>query len=459
MRTRITNNMITNRFMYNMNTNLGRMDKLQNQLASGRRITRISDDPVGVVTALESRVQLYRLDNYKSNVRDAMTWNDYAETQILDMNEALKTAYENVVYAANDIKTISDKNAFGELIKQLRDHMLELANASMGERYIFGGFNTLQKPFEIKKEANPLYGDANFDPNSQLPAEIDVIYYNGIRMDDATDPRWADQFNQVINFEMGFGNLKLPVNFTGCHLMGLGDQNIFTILNDLYNDLMAEQTPNPDYEPAVKNGEPNPAFQAPYTFDGTNWIANPNYQGRYYPKLNPNWVSPGEEPFMDDGAGNTVSNPNYRPPFLDGEWIMPGSAEDAAAAAAAGLGASLYTLPHPVTGEMYPPNYTPEYIPDEITNEKIASYIPKLQQAQRRLLAIEAEVGGRSNRLEMMNARYDEDIITFTKRKSAVEDIDEAEVIMQFKMAEMVYQSALGSGARIIQPTLMDFLR
>ena len=43
--------------------------------------------------------------------------------------------------------------------------------------------------------------------------------------------------------------------------------------------------------------------------------------------------------------------------------------------------------------------------------------------------------------------------------KSNAEDVDFAEVIMNQKMAEAVYQASLAAGARIIQPTLMDFLR
>jgi flagellar hook-associated protein 3 FlgL len=43
--------------------------------------------------------------------------------------------------------------------------------------------------------------------------------------------------------------------------------------------------------------------------------------------------------------------------------------------------------------------------------------------------------------------------------KSDAEDADEAELIMRYKMAETVYKAALSTGASIIQPTLMDFLR
>jgi flagellar hook-associated protein 3 FlgL len=86
-------------------------------------------------------------------------------------------------------------------------------------------------------------------------------------------------------------------------------------------------------------------------------------------------------------------------------------------------------------------------------------YIKQLQQAQNHLLTQVAEVGGRSRRLELLEIRYAQDEINYTQMMSDAEDVDFAEVIMNQKMSEAVYQAALSAGARVIQPTLMDFLR
>jgi len=91
--------------------------------------------------------------------------------------------------------------------------------------------------------------------------------------------------------------------------------------------------------------------------------------------------------------------------------------------------------------------------------EVINKFIKPLQDGQNHLLTKTAEVGGRTRRLELLAARYEQDYINYERMKSDAEDVDFAEVIMFQKMAEAVYQAALSSGARIIQPTLMDFLR
>ena len=93
------------------------------------------------------------------------------------------------------------------------------------------------------------------------------------------------------------------------------------------------------------------------------------------------------------------------------------------------------------------------------STEDISSYLPDLQTSQSHLLALMAEFGGRTNRLDILSTRYAQDEINYTQMKSDAEDADQAEVIMNYKMAESVYKAALSTGAYIIQPTLMDFLR
>ncbi len=75
------------------------------------------------------------------------------------------------------------------------------------------------------------------------------------------------------------------------------------------------------------------------------------------------------------------------------------------------------------------------------------------------LLSIRADVGARTNRLELTKTRLEEGNINLSSLLSSVEDVNVAEAITQLKMQENSYRTALSAGARIIQPTLMDFLR
>ncbi|UJL45343.1 flagellar hook-associated protein FlgL [Virgibacillus sp. NKC19-16] len=70
-----------------------------------------------------------------------------------------------------------------------------------------------------------------------------------------------------------------------------------------------------------------------------------------------------------------------------------------------------------------------------------------------------ADLGARMNRLELIENRLSEQEIVATKTMSENEDINYAEVITQLITQESVHRAALSAGSRIIQPTLMDFLR
>lgn len=75
------------------------------------------------------------------------------------------------------------------------------------------------------------------------------------------------------------------------------------------------------------------------------------------------------------------------------------------------------------------------------------------------LLGLRAEVGARSNRFEVANGRLAEIEENVTRLLSETEDADMAKTMVDFSMQTAVYQSALRSGANIVQASLLDFLR
>jgi flagellar hook-associated protein 3 FlgL len=70
-----------------------------------------------------------------------------------------------------------------------------------------------------------------------------------------------------------------------------------------------------------------------------------------------------------------------------------------------------------------------------------------------------SDVGARYNRVEHMRQKAEDNLLTQRTQLSDIEDIDLPHTIMQLKLQEVAYQSALGATARALQPSLMDFLR
>jgi len=67
-------------------------------------------------------------------------------------------------------------------------------------------------------------------------------------------------------------------------------------------------------------------------------------------------------------------------------------------------------------------------------------------------------LGGKTNRIEFILSRVEENEITFTSLLSKVQDVDMAEAIMYFKNLENIYRASLSVGSKVIQPSLVDFI-
>ena len=98
---RITNNMLINNMLSNLSTNLNRMSKYQNQLATGKKISLPSDDPIVASRALKLRTDVSEIEQYKRNVDDATSWMEITETTLAQMGEVMHRVRELVVQGSN----------------------------------------------------------------------------------------------------------------------------------------------------------------------------------------------------------------------------------------------------------------------------------------------------------------------------------------------------------------------
>ena len=89
----------------------------------------------------------------------------------------------------------------------------------------------------------------------------------------------------------------------------------------------------------------------------------------------------------------------------------------------------------------------------------ISSKVQDFDDDINNVLRVRADVGARINRLELTTNRMMSDFTNFTKLMSENENVDMTETIMNLKNEENVYRASLAGGARIIMPSLIDFLR
>ena len=132
---RITNSMLISNMMNNLNKSLEKMHKYQYQLSTNKKITKLSDDPVGVIRGLQARVSLSKISQYKSNAEDAKSWLTYTETTLMEINEMMKRTYELTLQAGSDTNSLAEKQAIAVEIDQIRQQIIQSLNSTWRAAY------------------------------------------------------------------------------------------------------------------------------------------------------------------------------------------------------------------------------------------------------------------------------------------------------------------------------------
>lgn len=281
----------------NLSNSYERLGKYQEQLVTGKKISRPSDDPVVAMKGIAYREDLARVKQYQRNIGEVHNWIDSADDALDKAGLALQRVQELVVQASTDTATPEDRKKIADEIEQIQKHIVDVANTKVGGKYIFNGADT----------KNPLFigypGEMGFAVNGNQ-SDVEIEVFDGIKLD---------------------VNIDGKTLFTG--IIGMLD-NLKTVLND------------------------------------------PN------------------------STGNTIS-----------------------------------------------------------------SHLSQVEAQQDALLAARSELGAKQNRVEMMENRLSTQEVIATKLMSNNEDIEYEKTITDLITQESVHRVALSVGARIIQPTLVDFLR
>ncbi|PZN09821.1 MAG: flagellar hook protein [Bacillota bacterium] len=293
---RITGGMMITGLLRDLRRAQEALSTFQNQLASGKRIQRPSDDPVATVDSMRLRARIAEVERMRKNAEEARDWLETTDAALDQATQILQRVRELAVRAASGSLPDSSLEAVRAEVEELRAHLVEVASTTLGDRYVFSGFRTDRPPYVI-------------DANNNLSR------YQG------------DQGR--IEREVAPG-VRMTINVLGDEAF----RKAFLELNKLLTDLQNRDT-------------------------------------------------------------TSISQ----------------------------------------------------------------TRIGELDAAIDQVLRLRAEVGAKVNRIELGLNRMTEIRIDTERLLSEVEDVDVAETVMRLSVSEAAYRAALMAGARIVQPTLMDFLR
>ncbi|ASB87176.1 flagellar hook-associated protein FlgL [Bacillus sonorensis] len=302
---RVTQGMIARNSLRYINSSYGKLDKLQSQISSGKKITRASDDPIVAMKSLKYNTQLSQVQQYKSNASQAFTWLENTETNITEGIDVMQKVRELVVKAKNNTNGDDELQAIGVEIGQLKEQLTQIANTQVNGRYIFNGTNSDVAPIVKNADGSYTYNFENYTSTSDVTINVSP-------------------------------NATLKVNANPITAFGGqsdSGQNVFQMLDSL--------------EQALKSG----------SLDGMDAI------------------------------------------------------------------------------------------------------LSDIDQFSSQMSAERSDIGARYNRLELINTRLSAQEETSTKVLSDNEDVELEEVITDFITQQSVHRAALSVNAKIVQPTLIDFLR
>jgi flagellar hook-associated protein 3 FlgL len=182
------------------------MNQTQQQLASGKKINKPSDNPVTAVRSMYYQTSLNDIDQYKRNVTDGTNWMQSTDEGLDQVNQVLQRVRELTSEASNDTNDQDAKNAMVAEISQLKDHLGQVANSELAGNYIFAGTDTKTPPY------------------------------------DASQQQFTNSNGQSINYQVGKGT-SVPINIPGVNVFKY-NEGMFTMLDNIMSDIKSGKNPN-----------------------------------------------------------------------------------------------------------------------------------------------------------------------------------------------------------------------
>lgn len=298
--------MLTNNMLRNLSNSYRNLDKYMDQLATGKKINRPSDDPVIAMKGMSYRSQVSNVEQYQRNISEVHNWMDTSDAALNETTKALHRLRELAVQSSNGTYEEGQRENISKEVDQLKSHLVEIANTKVNNKFIFNGTKTTG--------------------------------------------------------EMGPDNTLLPP-------VTVGEDGIVTS------------------------------------------------------------VSEGASPVMIEVTNGTKIQTNINPENVFGADLF---AELEAFSAA---------------------------LKSDVPDEDLDRFIGLIDQHIDNTVSERADLGARMNRVELIEDRLANQSISAKRMMSDNEDAEIEEVIMNLTMQEAVHRASLGAGSRVIQPSLLDFLR
>jgi flagellar hook-associated protein 3 FlgL len=171
---RITQRSLSDTTLRGLQSNLTSLQKLQNQLSSGRQISKPSDDPSGTASAMMLSSQKTADTQYLRNISFANSRLQTTDTTLQSLSDQLQAARDALVQSRNASLNTDSLTALSRQMSQIRDEVIDLYNTRYLDRPVFGG--TVSGSYAVDPATGNYLGD-------DQPVSTRISRDSTIRMD------------------------------------------------------------------------------------------------------------------------------------------------------------------------------------------------------------------------------------------------------------------------------------
>ncbi len=209
---RITNKIMQNNSLYNINNNKVTEDQLNTMMSTGKKITRPSDDPVIAIRALRLRSNVTQLSQYyEKNAKDAESWINVTADALSTITSVLTDCVKQATKGANKDLTIDDLSTIVTQMDSLAKEYYATGNVDFAGRYVFTGYRT-DTALTFDKTTTATYTDIHDEFNAANIGESSRIVGKH-KLDSSTilnDDTQATLEHEIV--ERTVGRLRLSYN-------------------------------------------------------------------------------------------------------------------------------------------------------------------------------------------------------------------------------------------------------
>lgn len=426
---RVTHNMLKRDAVYHLGKHQKKLEELQNNLSTGKKVRLPHEDPVAATHAMLYRTRITEIRQFIKNIDEGQSRLNLTEGAIRSAVEILHRLKELTVQASHGIYTKDDRAKIAVEVDELLKEMLEIANTKYKGESIFSGYQIDKTPFE-GLTARPVFADREVITEVRYHGdigkqnrEIEQEEYAPVNLP-GNSVFWATRESVVgsvpINEQTFAADNDYKIRIDGKEIQINNGDNIQAIIDKINNaklpiqaDLVLQTVPPPtQMQPAIPTDK----------------------------RLVIKTTSPRQLWLEDIEGGNLLQQLGIK----DANQMPNEISQNVSR-----TGMSIFDVMIKLRDDLWKDDVR------ELGSEDLGN----LEKSLDNMLTNLGEIGARSRRFETVAKRLNMDELDMTDILAKTENIDFAQVVMDLQMMEYIYRSALATAAKIIRPTLMDFLR